>query len=70
MEFVAIDVETAKVLTSDVLEIVSSLKKVQDAGKPTNEAFTEILDDFRNKLTEEMRNNTIKSQDIENIEER
>ena len=66
----AIDVETAKVLTSDVLEIVSSLKKVQDAGKPTNEAFTEILDDFRNKLTEEMRNNTINSQDIENIEER
>lgn len=50
----AIDVETAKTLTSNVLEVVSSLKAVQDAGRPTNEAFTEILDDFRNKLTKEL----------------
>ena len=50
----AIDVETARVLTSDVLEIVTSLKEVQDAGRPTNEAFTEILNDFRSKLTKEL----------------
>ena len=50
----AIDVETAKVLTSNVLEVVSSLKEVQDAGRPTNEAFTEILDDFRSKLSKEL----------------
>jgi len=39
----AIDVETARVLTSNVLEVVTSLKAVQDAGRPTNEAFTEIF---------------------------
>ena len=50
----AIDVETAKVLTSNVLDIVSSLKEVQDAGRPTNEAFVEILDDFRDKLSKEL----------------
>ena len=53
----AIDVETAKVLTSNVLEVVASLKAVQDAGRPTNEAFTEILDDFRSKLTKELEEN-------------
>lgn len=53
----AIDVETAKVLTSNVLEVVTSLKAVQDAGRPTNEAFTEILDDFRSKLTRELDGN-------------
>lgn len=53
----AIDVKTAKILTSNVLEVVSSLKAVQDAGRPTNEAFTEILDDFRSKLTEELNSN-------------
>lgn len=53
----AIDIETAKVLTSDVLEVVTSLKAVQDAGRPTNEAFTEILDDFRSKLTRELDGN-------------
>ena len=65
----AIDVETAKVLTNNVLEIVSSLKEVQDAGRPTNEAFTELLDDFRNKLSKELeRGNAL---DItEEIEER
>lgn len=56
----AIDVETAKVLTSNVLEVVSSLKAVQDAGRPTNEAFTEILDDFRNQLTKELNKNISK----------
>lgn len=69
----AIDVETAKVLTSNVLEVVSSLKAVQDAGRPTNEAFTEILDDFRSKLTKELNSNI--SQDDskhndKNVEER
>lgn len=65
----AIDVETAKVLTSNVLEIVSSLKEVQDAGRPTNEAFTELLDDFRNKLSKELERGN--APDIaEGIEER
>lgn len=50
----AIDVETAKVLTDNVLEVVTSLRDVQDAGRPTNEAFTEILSDFRNRLTKEL----------------
>lgn len=52
-----IDVETARVLTSNVLEVVGSLKTVQDTGRTTNEAFAEILDDFRNKLTEELDQN-------------
>lgn len=61
----AIDVETARVLTNDVLEIVTSLKEVQDAGRPTNEAFTEILDDFRSKLTKELeRNNNHENTEI------
>ena len=65
----AIDVETARVLTSNVLEIVTSLKEVQDAGRPTNEAFTEILNDFRSKLTKELeRNNNY--EDTTKIEER
>lgn len=69
----AIDVETAKVLTSNVLEVVTSLKAVQDAGRPTNEAFTEILDDFRSKLTRELEENIrqdINKNDTKNIEER
>lgn len=63
----AIDVVTAKILTSDVLEVVASLKKAQDEGRPTNEAFTEILDDFRNKLVEELQrdnNNVSIEEDI------
>lgn len=69
----AIDVETAKVLTSNVLEVVTSLKAVQDTGRPTNEAFTEILDDFRSKLTRELEGNIrqdINKNDTKNIEER
>lgn len=50
----AIDIETAKVLTNDVLEVIQSLKSVQDAGRPTNEAFTEILDEFRKKVNREL----------------
>lgn len=67
----AIDVETARVLTSNVLEVVTSLKAVQDAGRPTNEAFTEILDDFRSKLTRELEGNIrqeINKDDTKNIE--
>ena len=63
----AIDVETAKTLTSNVLEVVSSLKEVQDAGRPTNQAFTEILDDFRSKLTKELNNNISQNNNSENI---
>lgn len=69
----AIDVETARVLTSNVLEVVTSLKAVQDAGRPTNEAFTEILDDFRSKLTRELEGNIrqdINKEDTKNIGER
>lgn len=68
----AIDVETTKVLTSNVLEVVASLKAVQDAGRPTNEAFTEILDDFRSKLTKELEENIrqdINKEDTKNNEE-
>ncbi len=69
----AIDIKTAKVLTSNVLEVVSALKSIQEAGRPTNEAFTEILDDFRSKLTKELNRNI--SQDnnkdkSKNVEER
>lgn len=69
----AIDVETARVLTSNVLEVVSSIKAVQDAGRPTNEAFTEILDDFRSKLTRELDENITQDNNkdkTKNIEER
>lgn len=67
----AIDVETAKVLTSNVLEAVRSLKAGQDAGRPTNEAFTEILDDFRSKLAQELDGNIrqeVSSDSIKKIE--
>ena len=69
----AIDVETARVLTSNVLEVVTSLKAVQDAGRPTNETFTEILDDFRSKLTRELEGDIkqdINKNDTENKEEK
>lgn len=66
----AIDVETARVLTSNVLEVVTSLKAVQDAGRPTNEAFTEILDDFRSKLTRELDGNIKEENNRNNEEER
>ena len=69
----AIDVETARVLTSNVLEVVTYLKAVQDAGRPTNEAFTEILDDFRSKLTRELEGDIkqdINKNDTENKEEK
>ena len=65
----AIDVETARVLTNNVLEVVTSLKAVQDAGRPTNEAFTEILDDFRSKLTRELDGN-VREDNNKNNEDR
>lgn len=58
----------AKVLTSNVLEVISSLKAVQDAGRPTNKAFTEILDDFRTKLTKEL--NSFGQDNAKNFEEK
>ena len=69
----AIDVETARVLTSNVLEVVTSLKAVQDAGRPTNEAFTQMLDAFRSKLTRELEGNIrqdINEDNAKNIEEK
>ena len=50
----AIDVETAKVLTGNVLEVVRSLKGIQEQARPTNEAFTDILTDFRSQLENEL----------------
>lgn len=47
----SIDVETARTLTVDVLEVVSSLRKAQQEARPTNEAFTQVFEDFRKKLT-------------------
>lgn len=64
----AIDVETARVLTSNVLEVVNSLKQVQQAGKTTNEAFTEILDDFRGKLAKEIETNNSQENTVNNKE--
>ena len=64
----AIDVETARVLTSNVLEVVNSLKQVQQAGRPTNEAFTEILDDFRGKLAKEIETNNSQENTVNNEE--
>lgn len=64
----AIDVETARVLTSNVLEVVNSLKQVQQAGRPTNEAFTEILDDFRGKLAKEIETNNSQENTVSNEE--
>lgn len=64
----AIDVETARVLTSNVLEVVNSLKQVQQAGKTTNEAFTEILDDFRGKLAKEIETNNSQENIVNNKE--
>lgn len=69
----AIDVETAKVLTSNVLEVVASLKDVQYSGRRTNEAFTEILQDFRSKLNKELDRNigqNINNGNYKNIEEK
>lgn len=65
----AIDIETARVLTSNVYEMVTSLKDSQEAGRPTNEAFVELLEDFRSKLVKELdKNNSYKV--AESIEER
>lgn len=64
----AIDVETARVLTSNVLEVVNSLKQVQQTGKTTNEAFTEILDDFRGKLAKEIETNNSQENTVNNKE--
>ena len=50
----AIDVETARTLTANVLEVVKSVKKVQEDGRPTNKAFEEILTEFRQGLLEEV----------------
>ncbi len=58
----AIEVKTAKVLTSDVLEIVASLKKVPDDGRVVNESFREILSDFRNGLIRELDGNRIEEE--------
>lgn len=43
----SIDVETARTLTGDVLEVVSSLRRVQQEARPTNEAFTQVFEEFR-----------------------
>lgn len=50
----AIDVETAQTLTGNVLEVIRSLKRTQDEARPTNEAFTTILTDFRAQLAKEL----------------
>ena len=50
----AIDVETAQTLTGNVLEVIRSLKRTQDEARPTNDAFTTILTDFRSQLAKEL----------------
>ena len=50
----AIDVETAQTLTGNVLEVIRSLKRTQEEARPTNEAFTTILTDFRTQLAREL----------------
>lgn len=49
-----IDVETAQTLTENVLSVVRTLKDTQKQARPTNDAFTEILSDFRAELTKEL----------------
>lgn len=70
----AIETETAKVLTDNVIEIVRELRDSQKEGRATNEAFTEIMDEFRTNLTRELDNeidenkSTYNKQDAEEIE--
>lgn len=49
-----IEVETARALTSDVLESFRGLKQIQQKGHVGNEAFTEIFTDFRKQLAAEL----------------
>lgn len=49
-----IETETAKALTSDVIEAVKGLRQIQQKGHIGNEAFTEIMTDFRKQLSAEL----------------
>lgn len=49
-----IEVETAKALTSDVLEAFRGLKKIQEKGHVGNEAFAEIMTDFKKQFAAEL----------------
>ena len=49
-----IETETAKALTSDVIEAVKGLRQIQQKGHVGNEAFTEIMADFRKQLSAEL----------------
>jgi len=49
-----IETETAKALTSDVIEAVKGLRQIQQKGHVGNEAFTEIMTDFRKQLSAEL----------------
>ena len=55
-----IDVETAKTLTSDVLTVVSSLKKAQMEARPTNEAFAQLFEEFRGNLEKVVNEPTVR----------
>lgn len=49
-----IETETAKALTSDVIEAVRGLRQIQQKGHVGNEAFAEIMTDFRKQLSTEL----------------
>lgn len=53
-----IEVETAQTLTRNVLEVVRALKNAQEEARPTNEAFTTILTNFRKDLAREIGDNS------------
>ena len=50
----AINVDTAKVLTSNVIASIRSIKQVQEEGRAENEEFITMLDDFRANLIQEL----------------
>lgn len=51
-----IDVETARTLTGNVVSAVRTLKQAQTEARPINDAFLEILADFKKELISELGN--------------
>lgn len=49
-----IETETAKALTSDVIESIKGLRQIQQKGHVENEAFADIMANFRKQLSTEL----------------
>ncbi len=54
-----IDVETAKVLTSNILETVGLAKQNQEVGRVSNQAFIEVLNNFREDLGKQLASDNV-----------